>query len=448
MAEKQVPKRKPESKSRKSRATKSKIDPTYLVVKEDERDFVLTYKGETLKTADGKMELRHSSRNLFQHMISEFDGQGSIVIEDGRITSPIFFGAYNNFSLQKELIESEKNPLHENFNEWLLDDPVLRFQAGPEGAERLSRLSRYRPLLDWIGTEQMNSLFGLSFSYHDQLDEEETVAPESASEREKALAVVEALKKECLSASPEQQATMLALILIHEAVFLYPLALVLGHCTPAQYAQGVLTSHYGMANIFGYTTEAQQKQHIDALRADASTAMEYIQFYRVGTPDVRVRGLIAQGESAKVELKSTLRFNLHSKQNDPATITHACLKTIAAFLNTEGGALLIGVADDGSLVGIEKDGFSNPDKFLLHLTDKIKHALGVLAAGYVEPEVLRYGRGSVCIVNCRPSDTPVYCKGEGKDSVEHFYVRTGPSTTALPMSSAYDYVKTHFVAKL
>lgn len=36
-------------------------------------------------------------------------------------------------------------------------------------------------------------------------------------------------------------------------------------------------------------------------------------------------------------------------------VTHAVLKAIAAFLNTEGGDLLIGVADDGSIAGIDQD---------------------------------------------------------------------------------------------
>ena len=36
-------------------------------------------------------------------------------------------------------------------------------------------------------------------------------------------------------------------------------------------------------------------------------------------------------------------------------MTHAALKTIAAFLNTEGGDLLIGVDDNREVLGIEND---------------------------------------------------------------------------------------------
>ena len=59
--------------------------------------------------------------------------------------------------------------------------------------------------------------------------------------------------------------------------------------------------------------------------------------------------LVKRGESKTLEFKSTLRWNLREDRKDNR-VTHAVLKTIAAFLNTEGGDLLIGVADDGSVV--------------------------------------------------------------------------------------------------
>jgi len=40
-------------------------------------------------------------------------------------------------------------------------------------------------------------------------------------------------------------------------------------------------------------------------------------------------------------------------------VTYAVLKTIAAFLNTEGGDLIIGVNDGREVVGIEQDQFEN-----------------------------------------------------------------------------------------
>ena len=64
--------------------------------------------------------------------------------------------------------------------------------------------------------------------------------------------------------------------------------------------------------------------------------------------------LIKRGESKTLEFKATLRWNLRENRKDDKAITHAVLKTIAAFLNTAGGDLLIGVADDGTVTGIEQ----------------------------------------------------------------------------------------------
>ena len=80
-----------------------------------------------------------------------------------------------------------------------------------------------------------------------------------------------------------------------------------------------------------------------------------------------VKELIAQGESKTLEFKSTLRWNLEENRKDPERVTHAVVKTIAAFLNTEGGDLIVGVNDVGEVVGIELDQFDSNDKFMLHL---------------------------------------------------------------------------------
>ena len=49
----------------------------------------------------------------------------------------------------------------------------------------------------------------------------------------------------------------------------------------------------------------------------------------------------------------------------------AVLKTIVAFLNSDGGNLLIGVADDGAIIGADVASFDNKDKMGLHLSNLI-----------------------------------------------------------------------------
>ncbi|HSR54531.1 MAG TPA: RNA-binding domain-containing protein, partial [Acidobacteriota bacterium] len=149
---------------------------------------------------------------------------------------------------------------------------------------------------------------------------------------------------------------------------------------------------------------------------------------------------IRAGENKHVEFKSSLRFNVHTEQNDKR-LTHSALKTIAAFQNSEGGTLYIGVADDGEIAGIEQDGFPNEDKFLLHLNNVVKDWMGQSAAARIDPRIWILDGKAVCRVQCPPSPKPVYLKFQGKES---FYVRTGPSTEEMTLSEMQSYVGERF----
>ena len=135
-------------------------------------------------------------------------------------------------------------------------------------------------------------------------------------------------------------------------------------------------------------------------------------------PDEPVEALIAGGESDSVEFKSTLR-----QEED------AVLKTLAGFLNTEGGTLLIGVADDGTVVGIDADQFGDEDHMRQHLTDLVNsrisgHTLhAALRVTFVNCDGKRVMR-----IACSRSTTPAYVV-EGTD--ENLYIRVGSLTQKL-----------------
>src|SRR5262249_42766050 len=67
-----------------------------------------------------------------------------------------------------------------------------------------------------------------------------------------------------------------------------------------------------------------------------------------------IADLVKLGESAVLEFKSTLQWDVVKKEVNKA-LRKSSLKTIAAFMNTEGGTLLIGVEDDGNILGLERD---------------------------------------------------------------------------------------------
>ena len=126
--------------------------------------------------------------------------------------------------------------------------------------------------------------------------------------------------------------------------------------------------------------------------------------------------LIKRGESKTLEFKSTLRWNLKEDRQDDKIVTHAVLKTIAAFLNTEGGDLLIGVADNGSIVGIERDQLDNDDKFMLHLAQVVRNGLGDRAGTCIDPKTQIVQDKTVCVVSCQRSPEPVFLKWKGMEA--------------------------------
>ncbi len=152
---------------------------------------------------------------------------------------------------------------------------------------------------------------------------------------------------------------------------------------------------------------------------------------------------IMNGESEAVEFKSTLRINMHTGNKDPK-MELAVLKTMAGFLNSNGGTLIVGVADDGSPVGIEEDGFPNEDKMSLHLINIIKSRMGIPALTNINVNFDDYEDTRVMVVKCHKSPTSVFVQD---GDIQRFYVRTGPATTELSASQTQEYIKYRFAIK-
>ena len=156
--------------------------------------------------------------------------------------------------------------------------------------------------------------------------------------------------------------------------------------------------------------------------------------------------LAKQGESKTLEFKSSLRWNLQENRKDDKRITHAVLKTIAAFLNTDGGDLLIGIDDNGVAIGVEHDQLAPDDKFLRHLTQAVRNGLGTPASTCIDPKMQTVDGKRVCLVSCRRSPAPVRLKWKGMESADDgdFFVRSGPGTVRLAGEEARAYERTRF----
>lgn len=154
--------------------------------------------------------------------------------------------------------------------------------------------------------------------------------------------------------------------------------------------------------------------------------------------------LIKKGESEKLEFKSTFRTNLHTNEID-RKIEFSVLKTIIAFMNSNGGTLLIGVNDSGEIIGTEKDKFESKDNYSLHLTNVIKTKIGKKFFQLVNFRFIEIENKHVLILDCEKSKVPVFIRSPTDE--EEFYIRTGPSSVQIKGSELVEYIEKNFKKK-
>ncbi len=164
-----------------------------------------------------------------------------------------------------------------------------------------------------------------------------------------------------------------------------------------------------------------------------------------GGMEEELRRLIAAGEGAQLEFKSSFRHDFKTG-NVNKQLTKAVARTIAGFLNTNGGTLLIGVADDGEIIGLERDIASLPrhknnDGFEIMLRNAFRLHLGVEISPEIAVAFVPIDDKFVARVHCKKHSNPVYLQDGDKPE---FYVRDGNATQLLDVRAAYRYSRKHF----
>lgn len=151
--------------------------------------------------------------------------------------------------------------------------------------------------------------------------------------------------------------------------------------------------------------------------------------------------LIAAGESARIEFKSSARYNFHTQARDEK-LEQVIVKTVAGFLNAEGGCLIIGVNDDGKPIGLAEDlslmKAPDTDRYELFLRDILAKAMGSAITASVIVEFDNVGDAQVCVLRIPPATRPIFIT-LGKDATKQFIVRVGNSTRALDIDEALAY---------
>jgi hypothetical protein len=165
--------------------------------------------------------------------------------------------------------------------------------------------------------------------------------------------------------------------------------------------------------------------------------------------DVDVESLLVAGESDRIEFKETARWNVREHKKDPR-MELAIAKTVAAFLNSSGGVLVIGANDAGVVQGLDRDLATlrtpDHDRFELWLRDLLSTLLGRNAAALPHIQFATIpDAGTVCALHCPPSSKPVFLTAprDGGPTTD-LWVRVGNSTRALVVDEAVEYVSRHW----
>jgi hypothetical protein len=146
------------------------------------------------------------------------------------------------------------------------------------------------------------------------------------------------------------------------------------------------------------------------------------------------------GEGQHIEFKPALEWDFgQGRQNKDLRLF--VLKSIAAFLNSRGGTLFIGVRDDGKPCGIKEDLSlfnRSSDRFRLHLRSLITSRIGPQFAQFVNERTEEVNGETICIVDVDPTPFAAFVKW---DDYGHSYVRNGPKTSDLDPQQALEYRK-------
>ncbi|MCR4328606.1 MAG: putative DNA binding domain-containing protein [Patescibacteria group bacterium] len=203
---------------------------------------------------------------------------------------------------------------------------------------------------------------------------------------------------------------------------------------------GSLIIHNSSLPILTLTDISYPKKYLDIILTRLNGSHAYTiepSSQRVGIAE----DILQYEEHSKLEFKSSLRFDHHTKKVN-RELEKVTMKTVAAFLNSDGGRLVIGVGDDKSPLGLHHDyqtlGRQSADGFENHFTQLFNKMLGPDIRHLAQLTFHKVQDKDICMVDISPSPRPVYLATEND---EFFYVRTGNISTPLKLSEVESYAR-------
>lgn len=163
---------------------------------------------------------------------------------------------------------------------------------------------------------------------------------------------------------------------------------------------------------------------------------------------------LKQEESSGIEFKSTYRVDLARHQStgenvqqcQSDAVIHSALKTIAAFLNTDGGRLYIGISDHKSIIGLEYDfqvrGTPNQDQLELlirgHIQSKFKD--GSMIGDFISFTFVPVEGKLVALIDVSARRSLSFLNKSGEPYVL-LYRRQGNRTVTVDITEMEEYLR-------
>ena len=151
--------------------------------------------------------------------------------------------------------------------------------------------------------------------------------------------------------------------------------------------------------------------------------------------------MIESDEGGTTEFKESLAWNYIT--NSKLEKNTDLLKAMAAFMNAEGGTVIIGVRNDKSLIDLTLDYKAansqkkDRDGYSLFINDKVRNKVTPVPVSGYNIRFFTINSCEICIIKVHKMDYPTFVEGV-------FYVRNDNQSIPLNNEQFYDYLGSRF----
>ncbi len=149
-------------------------------------------------------------------------------------------------------------------------------------------------------------------------------------------------------------------------------------------------------------------------------------------------------EDSTFEKKSSLRWDYQLTRVN-TELESSVAKTLVGFLNSLGGKLVIGVDDDGQILGLANDYQTlrkpNRDGFELRLNQIMEKYFSIVHRNLIQVTFTQIAHKDIVVLSVEKSPRPVFFHTKGK---REFVIRTGNETKSLDVQISVEYISQHW----